>query len=50
MIHGVRHVSTGTELKFALFRRTAMSDAEFAADIEAVTRDLAALRELLEKT
>lgn len=39
---------SGSELIFTLFRRPDMSDTEFAADAEAVERDLAALKYLLE--
>ena len=38
----------GSELVFTLFRRPAESDEEFAADVLAIERDLAALKRLLE--
>jgi len=38
----------GCEVMLTLFRQPAMSDAEFAADIAAVEKDLAALRQMLE--
>lgn len=38
----------GTEVELMLFRQPDMSDADFARDAEMVTRDLAALKRLLE--
>jgi hypothetical protein len=39
---------TGTEVLFTLFRVQGMSDEKFAADAQWVTRDLNALKALLE--
>ena len=39
----------GSELVFTLFRRPGTSDADFEADAAAVSRDLAALKALVEK-
>lgn len=39
---------TGSEVIFTLFQRPGVTDQQFDADANAVTRDLAALRELLE--
>ena len=39
----------GSEVIFTIFRRPNTSDAEFAADVDAVTRDLATLKDLLER-
>ena len=39
---------TGTQLQFTLFRQPDMDDATFQSDAEWVTRDLAALKKLLE--
>jgi len=39
----------GCDVVFTVQRRAGMSDAEFAADVAAVTADLATLRELLER-
>jgi hypothetical protein len=38
----------GSEVIFTLFRRSGMTDDEFAADAQAVERDLSALKSLLE--
>ena len=38
----------GSEVVFTLFRRPEMSDAEFTADADAITRDLSTLKALLE--
>jgi hypothetical protein len=38
----------GSEVVFTLFRQPGMTDAQFAADAEAVARDLRALKDLLE--
>lgn len=38
-----------TEVELVLFRLPEMTDAQFEADVAAVTRDLAALKALLEK-
>ena len=38
----------GCDVVFTVHRRAGMDDAEFAADAEAVTKDLATLRTLLE--
>jgi hypothetical protein len=40
--------ASGSEVVFTLFRRPDMTDAALAADAAAVTRDLAALKHLLE--
>jgi hypothetical protein len=39
----------GCDVVFSVRRRDAMSDADLAADVEAVARDLAALRSLMER-
>ena len=39
----------GSEVTFTLYRRTDMSDQEFATDAESVQRDLNKLKTLLEK-
>ena len=39
----------GCDVVFTIHRRPGMDDAEFAADAEAVTKDLATLRSLLER-
>ena len=39
----------GSEVVFVLFRRPAVTDAEFEADASAVARDLSALKALLER-
>jgi hypothetical protein len=38
----------GCDVVFSVRRRPEMSDSEFAADAEAVSRDLAALRAVME--
>ncbi len=38
----------GCDVVFSVRRQPGMSDADFAADVDAVTRDLAALRSVLE--
>jgi len=39
----------GSEIVFTLIRPTGVDDADFEADVAAVTRDLAALKALLER-
>ena len=39
----------GCDVMFTVRRRSGMDDAELAADVEAVTKDLATLRSLLER-
>ena len=39
----------GSEVLLTAFRRPGMSDEEFAADVAAVEKDLAALKTLLER-
>jgi hypothetical protein len=39
----------GADVVFTLFRLPEMSDADFARDVEAVTRDLATLKRVLEQ-
>ena len=39
----------GCDVMFTVRRRPGMDDAEFASDVEAVTRDLATLRSLLDR-
>jgi hypothetical protein len=41
--------ATGSEVVFSVFRREGVSDDKFEADARAVSRDLAALRTLLER-
>lgn len=50
MFNALRAIPNGAgcEITFVLMRREGMTEAEFAADEAAVTRDLAALRRLLE--
>ena len=38
----------GCDVVFSVRRRPEMTDADFAADVDAVTRDLAALRDVME--
>lgn len=40
----------GSEVVFTLFHRPGMTDGEFAADVEAIRRDLMTLKTLLEGT
>jgi hypothetical protein len=40
--------ATGSEVVFTIFRRAGVTEAQFEADARAVTRDLTALKALLE--